>query len=506
MRLFENGGDVTRFVVLTVLVVATWCWPAGASAAGGLPALRAAPDPAARGRIADAAGREAILRGVNVNALAEYWKGTRFATTFPLEPGDPRRMRAFGWNAVRLLVSWSRLEPRPGRYDERYLARIRGTAARLTRAGLYVFVDFHQDAWGPTLAAREGEVCPAGSEPALGWDGAPGWATLVADDVPRCASGGVRETSPAVRAAWEAFWADRAGPGGIGIQRRFLGAVAHTVERLGRRSGIAGYDVLNEPNAFGAEENAALSRLHSGAVRTIRAAERRVGAGRRLILFEPSVLWSATGGGTPPDFARDRDVVYAPHIYTGAFDDGPITAQAFQVALADARTFGGAPVLTGEWGAARSRLEYFGSHLDLQDRFGISSTQWTWRESCGDPHQRAAALAGSVATSTFAVWGVDCADNRVLGIGADLRRTLARGYVRAAPGRVGSVRWDARARALNAAGSGARVGVVLEAFYPGQGRVSTAGLRRVRTTSVAAGALVTATARGGRWRLRVTPR
>jgi endoglycosylceramidase len=269
---------------------------------------------------------------------------------------------------------------------------------------------------------------------------------------------------------------------------------------------VAGYDVLNEPNAFGAQENAALSRLHSRAVRTIRAAERRAGAGRRLILFEPSVLWSATGSGAPPDFARDRDVVYAPHIYTGAFDDGPISAQAFQVALADARTFGGAPVLTGEWGAARSRLDYFGSHLDLQDQFGVSSLQWTWRESCGDPHQRSAALAGTVATSTFAVWGVDCADNRVLGVGTDLRRTLARGYVRAAPGRLIRVRWDAQARALTAAGVAARAGVVLEAFYPGRGSVSAAGLRRVRATSVPGGALVTARARGGPWRLRVTPR
>ena len=336
MRLYGNGTDVTRFVMLAVFVVATWWWQGSASAAGGLPALHAAPDPAGRGRIVDAQGREVTLRGVNVNALAEYWKGTRFPTTFPLEPGDPRRLRGFGWNGVRLLVSWSRIEPRPGRYDERYLARVRRTAARLIREGLYVFVDFHQDAWGPTLAAREGETCPAGGVPALGWDGAPGWATLVADAVPRCASGGIRETSPAVRAAWQAFWTDRAGPGGVGIQRRFLRAVAYTVERLGRRRGIAGYDVLNEPNAFGAAENAGLSRLHSAAVRAIRAAEGRAGAGRRLILFEPSALWSATGGGAPPDFTRDRDVVYAPHIYTGAFDDGPITAQAFETALADA--------------------------------------------------------------------------------------------------------------------------------------------------------------------------
>jgi hypothetical protein len=163
-------------------------------------------------------------------------------------------------------------------------------------------------------------------------------------------------------------------------------------------------------------------------------------------------------------------------------------------------------VLTGEWGAARSRLDYFQAHLDLQDRFAVAGTQWTWRESCGDPHQRGAALAGTVATGTFAVWGVDCADNRVLGIGADLGRVLTRGYVRAAPGRLSSVRWDAQGRALDAAGARARAGVVLEAFYPGRGRVSAVGLRRVRASSVPGGELVTAAARGGDWRLRVSPR
>jgi len=475
---------------------------APASAAPKLPALRAAPDPGGRGRIVDAAGREVILHGVNVNALAEYWKGTRFPTTFPLERRDPRRLRAFGWNAVRLVVSWSRIEPAPGRYDAGYLARVRTTTARLTRAGLYVIVDFHQDAWGPTLAARPGESCPAGSQPALGWDGAPGWATLVPESTARCAPGGIREASAAVRTAWQAFWADAAGPGGVGIQTRFLRAVAHTIEGLGKRPGIAGYDLLNEPNAFGDAENAALARMYGRALPAVRAAERRAGAPRRLAFFEPSALWSETNSGAPPAFAHDRDVVYAPHVYTGS---GEVTARPFETALAEARGFGGAPVLIGEWGAPKDQLAYFRSHLDLQDDFGIGSTQWTWRESCGDPHQRAAALAGAPGSSSYAVWGIDCSDNSVLGIGRAYGRTLARGYVRAAPGRLERSRWHSGV--LTARGGGARRGVALEAFYPGSGRAAAArGLRRVRTRAVPGGTLVTGAAAGGRWKLRVSAR
>jgi endoglycosylceramidase len=471
-----------------------------APAHAALPRLHAVPDRDGRGRIVDAAGRQVVLRGVNVNALARYWKGTRFRTVFPLERRDPRRLRALGFDAVRLVVSWSRVEPAPGRYDAAYLRRVRRTARRLTREGIYVIVDLHQDAWSATLAARPGETCPAGSDRALGWDGAPAWATLVPASVPRCAPGGIREASPAVRRAWTAFWADAPGPGGVGIQRRYVRMLGHVARVLAREPGIAGYDVMNEPNAFGGAEEAAMSRMYARAVRAIRAGEHRGHGRRRMILFEPSAVWSETGSGPPPPFEADRDVVYAPHIYSD-----PIDAEAFRIALREARGLGGVPVLTGEWGAGRGSTGYMRAHLDLQDRFGLSSTQWTWRESCGDPHQRGTALAGTVSTSTFALWGIDCATNRILPIGRPLRTTVARGYVRAAPGRLAAMRWDAARGILRARGRGARAGTVLEAFYPRAACQAAIGrgLRDLRIERAPGGARITARAAGGPWRLRL---
>ena len=87
-------------------------------------------------------------------------------------------MAAIGWNVVRLLLSWSRVEPAPGVHDDAYLEQVRAAVRALAARGIYTILDLHQDAWGPTLAARPDEVCAPPAELAFGWDGAPGWATL----------------------------------------------------------------------------------------------------------------------------------------------------------------------------------------------------------------------------------------------------------------------------------------------------------------------------------------
>ena len=96
------------------------------------------------------------MRGVNVNAFVEYWQYGAFATTFPFTSADARSIAGTGWNAVRLLVSWSRIEPAPGQYDDQYLAQVRDAVHVLASQGVYSIIDLHQDAWGPTLAAPPG--------------------------------------------------------------------------------------------------------------------------------------------------------------------------------------------------------------------------------------------------------------------------------------------------------------------------------------------------------------
>ena len=389
-------------------------------------------------------------------------------------------------------------------------------ARRLAGHGIYTIIDLHQDAWGPSLAARPGESCPAGAEPALGWDGAPAWATLDGG-APRCASGGLRESSPAVRQAFAAFFADASGPGGVGIQTRYVRMLRRVARHFARDRHVAGFDLMNEPNAFGAAENAALSRFYARGLRAVRAGERAGGGRRHLVLFEPTGAWSLAGGGAPPAFRHDRDVVYAPHVYEGSIPGpGPITRTPYEQAIAEAREFGGAPVLVGEWGGDPDRAAdpadpYFTEHARLQSELRVGATLWTWRESCGDPHKVGDLRAGREAE----VWGefeLDCRTNRSTGPRRRLIADLAVAYARAAPGRVRRERYRPGSGRYRVTAGGARRGARLVVFYPRWKhggsclRVRAGGLTRPEVGGRAGGGLlVFARARRARWSLTAEP-
>ena len=217
--------------------------------------------------------------------------------------------------------------------------------------------------------------------------------------------------------------------------------------------------------------------------------------------------------GAPPDFARDRDVVYAPHLYQGGLD-GRTDQRSSSPARAPTRRSTAVRRCSPANGAAiraGRRIPsdgYFLEHQRLQDESRIGATLWTWRESCGDPHKAGDVRAGNVPY----VWGefeVDCTTgNTVTGVRQDLVDQLTRGYVRAAPGRLETTTWNATAGALTASGVDAPAGAELLVFYPIIGTadvvLSPSGLDDVRLVRSAAGDnYVAARAVGGAWTLTI---
>jgi endoglycosylceramidase len=332
-----------------------------------------------RPRIVDDRGREVTLRGVNVNSLGDYYAADpTLPPVLPVTGADWNRMAAHGFSVVRLLVSWSRLEPRPGLIDRGYVEQIRRAVDAAARRGMYTVIDMHQDAWGKHIATPAGHPCPPGREPAIGWDGAPAWATIT-DGAETC-RGESREDSAAVQAAWDAFYADR-----DGIQSHLVGVWGALAERFARHPAVAGFDLINEPN-HGTRSDTVdrLADFYRRAIAAIRAGERR-GAGRaHPIVFETTVV----GAAVPADFSTDPNLVFEGHNYGESIGDFPIEGVfAYFQGLADAYD---APLWIGEYGwfsdpaANRSKLERYSRTEDALLVAG--SAWWQWRQACGDPH------------------------------------------------------------------------------------------------------------------------
>jgi len=177
----------------------------------------------------DSQGRIVIIRGFNmINKLPPY---TLSAAGFTEE--DAIIMQREGFNGVRVGVIYSAVEPSPGKYDDRYLEDIERSVRMLASHGIWSLIDFHQDAWGPTFKGQ----------------GMPEWATLI-DGLPTTPNPGfpaVYMTLPAVSRAFDNFWHNKPGPGGVGLQDRYAAAWAHVASRFAKVPGVMGYEIMNEP-------------------------------------------------------------------------------------------------------------------------------------------------------------------------------------------------------------------------------------------------------------------
>jgi endoglycosylceramidase len=463
--------------------------------------------------IVDDRGREVLLRGINVNQLGDYYAADpALPTVVPLTEEDFARIAALGFDVVRLVVNWSAFQPERDAFDLGYVARIRQALRWAARHGLYVVIDMHQDAWGKFIATPPGTTCPPGSAPAVGWDGAPQWATLT-DGQSTCRYGNARELSPAVAQAAQSFFLDREG-----IQTQLVQTWGRIAAALGGEPNVAGYDLLNEPHPgllVGPNQSAALGRFYARAIDAIRAGERSAEIQPRIVFFEPSVAWSGFGRDAvpPPGFTADERIVFAPHLYSESISiDQTIGAtattieQGFDAAAATAALYR-APLWSGEWGwfgdpaATRPRLERY---VAQEDARALGGAWWVWRQACGDPHVVGyPGASGSLNPTT-------CPDGVQQPLVTGYTDVLRRAYPRFAPGRLGPLRSDFAAGTFEVRGSDrdAAGSCRLEVWVPDTGRgepaLSGEGVSELAVRPVPGGFAASGCARGA-YVLRGTP-
>ena len=472
----------------------------------------------------DEDGRQVVLRGVNLNGLAEYARANAdLDPTQPVTEATWDQIADEGFDVVRLLVSWSRLEPESGEIDDAYVDEVRTQVRSAAERGLYTVIDMHQDAWGPYVATPAGVDCPAGREPANGWDGAPAWATPAADvGSCRAAEGEAKPGSDLVVEAWDRFYRDA-----DGIQSHLVDVWEHLATELADEPSVAGYDLLNEPgHGRGAtaplggvlSEFPALGDYYGRAIAAIRRGEEAAGVEPRPIYFEHSVA----GNPPPADFSDDPGLVFAPHIYGGSIVEFLTVDQNWDVMLSLADGWG-TGVWVGEYGwwddpADRpeivERVERFAVREDGGTADGgstnvaVGSAWWQWSNGCGDPHQ--ITDAGMAAPAEIRQYRVTrCVDGVAHddGVVPAWRGVLTRPAVRFAPGWITALASDGAAGTLGLRAEDATPGADVELWVPGdtQPSVGGTGIAGVESVRRGDGWDVTATVCAASYEVAVDP-
>ena len=380
----------------------------------------------------DDQGRLRVFRGVNAR-VAGVFDVTFADGRTAVEPipdftaADAQRMAEMGFDALRLPVSWSGLEPASGSFDDAYLDRVAAVVTTASAAGLYVMLDLHQDAYSKEI----------------GEDGAPLWA--IVPPPTQLLQGpltdlSARRNSAQVLAAFDTLFNDTSA--GATLRASFAGAAAHLAARFAGSPAVIGYELFNEPTQE--KSVATLTAFYVEAAGAIRAVDPY-----HLVFFEPDVSRDVTDTAyrSPAPFPDPR-AVYAPHVYTDAFtgvDLTTVTIDALRPSMAAARKEADswrAPLWIGEWGAspAAAGVEaYLGDELALQDEELASGTLWLWKEeSQGDWGLYAVDPTSGVFTERPAIVGA-----------------VARPYASAIPGKDASMEYDAGTRRLTVHWTGA---------------------------------------------------
>ena len=344
--------------------------------------------------ITDADGRVVILHGVNM----VYKRPPYYPSAGGFGADDAAFLEQNGFNTVRLGLIYKGVEPQPGAYDDAYLDQIGATERTLAAHGIFSLLDFHQDLYNERF---QGE----------GW---PDWA--VQDDglppQPQVGFPGNYFAMPALNRAFDHFWANDPGPGGVGLQDRYAAAFGHVAGRFDTDGHVLGYDLMNEPwpgsvyptcvNPAGCPlfDTATLTPFTQRVISAIRS-----GGARKLVWYEPLVTFDF-GARTWLGNLGDPAAGMSFHDYClpgafggptgsacGTFEDIP-----FQNADSHAQSTGDALLLT-EFGATDD-LATIERMIDDADRHMVGWQYWHYC-GCDDPTTQAATQQAVVDDATM---------------------------------------------------------------------------------------------------------
>jgi endoglycosylceramidase len=253
--------------------------------------------------VADEEGREVLLRGFNLIALRSnatrplFWDPQNLFDWQDLRNEDFVRMKRWGANVIRLVITWEFAEPEPGAFNDQYFAMVDQILDQASRNGIYTIIDFGQYGWSRSLGGNAG---------------APAW-TVPAEcrSLPGRPSNAVPpQASPQVSCTFQKFWENA-----NGLQDRYIDLWKYVAIRYRNHPEVAFYDLLNEPMpGYGQFTNFAekwLFPFYQKLAEAIRSVD-----ARHIVLFQPAVFHSLGIPDPPMPAVGIPNALYGPHDYT----------------------------------------------------------------------------------------------------------------------------------------------------------------------------------------------
>lgn len=240
------------------------------------------------------AGNPVLLRGVNATGDAKVppFKGIT-------DIAQLHALKKLGFNCLRLLFIWEPFEPEPGQYNHAYLTDYEQVVQWAARAGLYVIVDFHQDAFSRYALGGCGEGFPR-------WAIDPSLPQYQPCNDGECAKWGLMATLyPTSKkenlAVWNSFHANVQN-----ARTAFIHMASRVAKRLSGYRHVVGYDMINEP--FGSD--AQLSSLYTDMAAAIRAVHPQ-----SILFVSTQALYSAAFGKPTLPCPNFDNFVFSAHYY-----------------------------------------------------------------------------------------------------------------------------------------------------------------------------------------------
>ena len=357
---------------------------------GGVAAGLRSPEPAPA-FLRDDDGRALVANGFNT---ASSSKSAPDGLPEFTEADLDREHADTGTNFVRFLISWRKVEPEPGTYDQAYLDDVAERVDWYAERGYHVMLDMHQDLWS-------GAITPSGDA----GNGAPAWAThldgLPVDDHDMWE---LYYLEPGVIRAFDHFW-NTTGEHPE-LMDHYAGAWRAVAARFADTDAVVAYDLMNEPYGGTVQgpafEAGPLTGLYQRSVDAIREVDPDTWA-----CLEPQAMgvnWGLPSGLRPVDDPRDGEdrIAFCPHLYPLPMDlgdgftgtsrglvEGTVDAWAANTART-ARALGDVPVILGEFGLDTTlpgALEYVDLVYRTADAAGMGVVYWSRDPGSWGPYE-----------------------------------------------------------------------------------------------------------------------